>query len=184
MALLYAYIVYNFVPMTLIISVVLPLILGTIILAQRKNRILLYSFLAYFFAVIDDAPVYFDSVLTWPEVTRFHPFWPRLLMNIVLHVLTLLFMCLGIRETWNDKSRSAFFRREVWSMKVLLLLAVAFVLAYAQNIPLAVVQEAVQSSWYQFDFAEKLASMVFYYLAVRESTKNSKMERSTETALV
>ena len=128
--------------------------------------------------MIDDAPVYFDSVITWPEVTRFHPFLPRLFMNIVLHALTLLFMFLGIRDTWTATTRSNSIGREVWSKRVVLLLIIAFILAYAQNIPIPIVQDAVQSSWYQFDLAEKLTSIAFYCLALREAKIESKMERT------
>jgi hypothetical protein len=165
-ALLYAEVTDVYDSTTLLVSVVLPLILGSAIFLLRKNRILLFAFLAYFWAIIDDRPVFFDSVLTWPEVTRFHPFLPRLFMNIVIHALTALFLYLTIRESLKGSS----VRLRNASLVIVLAL-VAFILAYAQNIPLAVIQKVVETSWYPFDLAEKLASVFFLYIAVREAVK-------------
>jgi hypothetical protein len=163
--LLYAQVTGTYDATTFMVSVVLPLVLGSVILSVRKERVLLFAFLAYFWAVVDDAPVYFDSILTWPEVTRFHPFLPRLFMNVVIHALTALFLYLTIRESL--KGRSVRLRD---ALGVIILASVAFVLAYAQNIPLAPIQSAVETSWYPFDFAEKLVSIFFLCLAVREVT--------------
>ena len=165
--LLYAYIVYAFDATTLLVSVVSPPILGSIILSVRKRWIFLFGFLAYFWSVVDDAPVYFDSVLTWPEVTRFHPFLPRLYMNIVLHLLTLVFLCLAIWLSMEETDRT---RSKVFKVSILALLA--FILAYAQNIPLTAVQDAEENSWYAFDVAEKVASIGFFVFAVREAKKS------------
>ena len=65
--LLYAEVVYVFDATTLLVSVVLPLTLGSAIFLLRRNRTLLFAFLAFFWTVVDDRPVYFDSVLTWPK---------------------------------------------------------------------------------------------------------------------
>jgi len=163
-SLLYAYVAYVFDTTTLLVSVALPLVFGSAILAFRKQRILLFSFLAIFWSLIDDAPVFFDSVFTWPEVTRFHPFLPRLFMNVVLHSLSLIFLYLAVRKSMKGTTiaRSKAF-------KVATLAFVSFVLMYAQNIPLTIVQNIVENSWYQFDVAEKLSSIVFLYLAIREA---------------
>lgn len=166
--LLYAQITYTFDATTFMVSVVLPLVLGSAILSVRKERILLFAFLAYFWAVVDDAPVFFDSVITWPEVTRFHPFLPRLFMNIVIHALTALFLYLTIRESMKGTSVGL---RNV--PRVIILTSVAFVLAYAQNIPLAAIQNVVETSWYPFDFTEKMVSICFLYLAIREAKHGS-----------
>jgi len=160
--LLYAYVVYVFDATTFLVSVASPIVFGSAILSVRKRRILLFAFLAYIWAVIDDAPIFFDSVLTWPEVTRFHPFLPRLYMNIVIHSLTLFFLYLTIRESMKGRAPT---RPKIFVVAVLTF--IAFVLAYAQNIPLAMIQNTVQNSWYQFDIAEKLSSMVFLYFAIR-----------------
>lgn len=163
-ALAYAYIVYVYDVKTLLVSVVMPVALGTAILAARRKKILVYAFLAYIWAVLDDAPVFFDSVLTWPEVTRFHPFLPRLYMNIVIHALTIFFMYMTVRETLK--------RNHVSSGRTILvsiLVIIAFGLAYAQNIPLASIQYLVDNFWYQFDLVEKLLSVAFLFIAVKLS---------------
>jgi hypothetical protein len=162
--LLYAEVTGVYDSTTFLVSVALPLILGSAILLVRKNLTLLFAFLAYFWTVIDDRPVFFDSILTWPEVTRFHPFLPRLFMNIVIHALTALFLYLAIRESM--KVTSVRIRN---ALGVIILTSAAFVLAYAQNIPLDAIQSVVETSWYPFDLAEKLASIVFFYLAVRQA---------------
>jgi hypothetical protein len=162
----YALVSDNYDAMTFLISVALPLVLGCAILSVRRKPILLFAFLAYIWAVLDDAPVFLDSVLTWPEVTRFNPFLPRLFMNIVIHGLTLVFLYLTIREPMKGASvrlRNAY--------GVIVLTTVAFVLAYAQNIPVAIIQNAVLAAWYPFDIVEKLASIFFLYLAVRQAMK-------------
>jgi hypothetical protein len=156
----------NYDETTFIVSIALPLGLGSAILSFKSKRVILFAFLAYIWAAVDDAPVFFDSILTWPEVTRFHPFLPRLFMNVVIHGLTIIFMYLALRQSmkWTTvKLREA--------VGVIALTSVAFVLAYAQNIPLAAVQNLVETSWYQFDIVEKLASIFFFYLAVREAKK-------------
>jgi hypothetical protein len=164
--LLYAAVVRTYDATTLVASVVLPLVFGSSIFSVRKNRILLFAFLAYIWAVVDDAPVFFDSVLTWPVVTRFHPFLPRLEMNIVIHVLTLLFLYLAIRESLKGAGVS------IWEAPgVAVLGLVAFVLAYAQNIPLGIIQRIVRTSWYPLDFTEKIVSIFFLYLAIREAER-------------
>jgi len=169
--LLYAEVVYVFDLTTLLVSVVVPLAFGTAVLLYRRNRILLFAFLAFFWTVVDDRPVFFDSVLTWPEVTRFHPFLPRLFMNIVIHALTAVFLYLMVRESLKGSGvrlRNA--------SVVILLAAVAYVLAYAQNIPLAVIQNIVQAgsvpaSWYPFDVVAKLSSIFFICLTIWQATK-------------
>lgn len=166
-SLLYAQVTGTYDSTTLLVSVALPLGLGSAILSLRRSRTLLFAFLAYFWAVVDDAPVFFDSVLTWPEVTRFHPFLPRLFMNVIIHGLTALFMYLTIRESMKGKKASLQYARRVVALAL-----VAFVTGYAQNIPLAEIQDVVRTSWYPFDLAEKLTSILLLYLAVREATKS------------
>ena len=164
--LLYALVAKTYDATTLMVSVVSPLVFGSAIFSLRKNRILLFSFLAYIWAVVDDAPVYFDSVLTWPEVTRFHPFLPRLEMNVVIHALTLFFLYLALRESLKGTGLGV-----LQAPGAVILAFVAFVLAYAQNIPLYAIQVAVRTSWYQFDFAEKVLSILFLCFAFREAAR-------------
>ena len=51
---------------------------------------------------------------------------------------------------------------------------VALVLAYAQDIPLSLIQNIVQSSWYQSDVVEKFLSFAFLWLGIREASGVSK----------
>ena len=167
---LYAQVSGTYDATTLVISVLLPVVLGSGILLMRRKRILIFGFLAYFWAVVDDAPVFFDSVLTWPQVTRFHPFLPRLFMNVVIHLATAGFMYLTILEAIKGTSVSV-----GNTLKTILLTTAAFVIAYAQNIPLSVIQDAVNSSWFTFDFVEKIVSVLLFYLAVTKAM-NSKTD--------
>jgi hypothetical protein len=158
---LYAAVTGTYDATTLLVSVLLPLAFGSALLSVRKERIALFAFLAYFWAMVDDGPVFFDSVLTWPEVTRFHPFLPRLFMNVVIHGLTALFLYLAIRESTIGTSASL--RK---APKVVILTSAAFVVAYAQNIPLTAIQNAVDASWYAFDITEKSVSIFLFCFAV------------------
>lgn len=158
---LYAAVTGTYDASTFLVSVLLPLVLGSAFLSVRKERIALFAFLAYFWAVVDDGPVFFDSVLTWPEVTRFHPFLPRLFMNIVIHALTALFLYLGVRESMKGTSVSL--RK---APKVIILTSAAFVVAYAQNIPLTAIQNVVDTSWYAFDITEKSVSIFLFCVAI------------------
>jgi len=164
--LFYALVAKTYDATTLMISVVSPLVFGSAIFSLRKNRILLFSFLAYIWAVVDDAPVFFDSVLTWPEVTAFHPLFPRLEVNVAIHALTLLFLYLALRESLKGTGLGV-----LQAPGAVILAFVAFVIAYAQNIPLYAIQVTVETSWFQFDFAEKLLSILFLYFAFREAAR-------------
>jgi len=87
-------------------------------------------------------------------------------MNLVIHALTALFMYLAIRES----SRGTDVRLRDAPLVIILVL-VAFVLAYAQNIPLPAIQSFVASSWYPFDVTEKLVSLFFFCLALAASRR-------------
>jgi len=167
----YAFQVGRYDLTTLFVSIIAPLAIGTVSLSTRKNRILVFTFLAYFWAVVDDGPIYFDSVLTWPEVTKFHPFLPRLVMNVVIHGLTAIFFYLAVRRSMKGTSSI----RDSWGPW--LLAVVAFVLAYAQNLPFATVQRIVSTDWYAFDLAEKLASVLFFSLALVLGARVGSMTR-------
>jgi len=166
---------------TLLLCIVAPLVFGVAVLSLRRDRTLLFGFLALFWAVIDDRPIFFDSILTWPEVTRFHPFLPRLFMNIVIHALTIIFLYLTIREAMKGSGV-----RLSRAPRVIILASVAFVFAYAQNIPLAVIQDAVQAgsnpaSWFPFDVVAKLGAVSFLCLAVWQA-KRLKADKRTNIA--
>jgi hypothetical protein len=167
----YAEIVYVYDLTTLVLCVIVPIVLGSLFMYATKSRIMFYAFLGFIWAALDDRPIFFDSVLTWPEVTRFHPLLPRLLMNIVIHGLTVVFYYLALREATRD-NKVGLFR----SPEPLILAAISCVAAYAQNIPIAFIQNIVQagtnpSSWYPFDFVTKLIGVLFLYLALGEAVK-------------
>lgn len=146
---------------TFLIGVVIPLAFGCILFRRREDRFLLFAFLGYFWSAVDDAPVYFDSVFTWPQVTRFHPVLPHYALEVVLHLATLGFMYLSVREVSGGGIKLG-----MRALRIYLLLAFAFLLAYAQNIPLDAVQSIVESSWYQLDVFEHLGSVVVFGLAL------------------
>ena len=149
---------------TFLIGVVIPLASGCILFCRRSDRFLLFAFLGYFCSVVDDAPVYFDSFLTWPEVTRFHPSLHHYTLEVIFHLATFGFMYLSVREVSGGKIKPG--RR---ALRIYLLLAFAFILAYSQNIPLEAVQVIVESSWYQLDVFEHLGSVVVFGLALAEA---------------
>ena len=145
-------------------AVVLPIAIACILFLAGKRRILLYAFLAYIWALTEDAPVYLDSVFTWPEVTSG---FQHLFLEILVHALTLVFMALTVREAIKGTRISA-----SKSAKVALLVAIAFIFSYAQNLPIDAIQDAVVRSWYELDIIEHLISVAFLWLAVRESMKS------------
>ncbi len=144
----------------LIFGVLLPLVVGCFLLLGTDQRVLLLGFIGLFWSVVDDAPVFFDSVPTWPRVTRFHPFLPHIVMEIVLHVLTFVFLFASIRFALKQ-SRGG--RRREYAY---LIAFFAFIASYAQNIPLAVIDGYVSQSWYRLDVVERLASVAIYALAL------------------
>jgi len=167
----YAEIVYVYDLTTLVVCVILPLVLGSLFMYARKSRVMLYAFLSIIWAALDDRPIFFDSVLTWPEVTRFHPFIPRLLMNVIIHGLTLVFLYLAVREA-SKGSRSSF-----WRAPRVLVPAFAFlVFAYLQNLPLAAIQDVVQAganpaSWYPFDLVSKVLAVACLFVTLKEASR-------------
>jgi hypothetical protein len=167
LSLLYVYFYPEFDATTLLVGVIFPLLFGCIVLAARKNWVFLFAFIAYFWSLVDDKPVQFDSVLTWPEVTRFNPAGPHIFMEIVLHALTIAFLYLAIREALKGTNLNA-----SKAFKVSVLTFVAFGLSYAQNIPLAAIQAIVPYNWYPIDLLEHIASLAFLYFAVREAEKD------------
>ncbi|MDA4123977.1 MAG: hypothetical protein OK438_00810 [Thaumarchaeota archaeon] len=146
---------------TFMIGVIIPLAVGWALLRRRDNRFLLFAFVGYLWSVIDDAPVNFDSVLTWPEVTRLNPLLPHLTLELLLHLATLVFLYLSVWEI-SDGALHLHDGR-LW---IYMLLGIAFILSYFQNIPLHSVQSAVRSSWYELDVLEHLASVLVFGLAL------------------
>src|SRR5271156_724619 len=68
-----------------------------------KGSLFFFAFMAYFWSLIDDGPVDFDSVLTWPKVTG----GPQhIFLEILLHALTLGFLFLALREALKGSDAS------------------------------------------------------------------------------
>ena len=157
----------NFDVGTLVVGVVIPLTFGSVVLAARKNWVLLFAFLAYFWSLVEDGPVFFDSVFTWPEVTRFHPAGPHIFMEVLVHLATIAFLYLAIKEAAKGRRLTA---SKVATVSILVMLA--FILSYAQNIPLAAIQAMVSWNWYALDLLEHIASLGFFYFALTEAQKS------------
>jgi hypothetical protein len=137
---------------TLMIGVVLPVAFGSSLLLVGRQRILFFVFFAYFWSLVDDAPVHFDSVLTWPEVTRYQPVVPYF-MDYVLLVVVLASFCLVVRESLKGKGTT---RGEKVMFSFLTL--VVFGLSYLQDIEVDAVHRLVASYWYPLDLVEHIAS--------------------------
>jgi hypothetical protein len=146
---------------TFLIGVAIPLASVYVLFRRRSDRFILFAFLGYFWSVVDDAPVYFDSVFTWPEVTRFHPILPHYTLEVIFHLATLGFLYLSLCEVSGSGIRLG--RR---TLRIYLLLGLAFLLSYAQNVPLDAIQSIVRSSWYQLDIFEHLGSVAIFSLAL------------------
>jgi len=124
------------------------------------GRIVFYAFVAYFWSIVDDSPVDFDSVHIWPQVPSGlqHP-----LTEVLLHVLTAAFMCLVIRQALAGRGVAPLHN----ALQASILTLAAFWASYFQNTPLEVVQSLAQNAWYPLDFVEHAMSVALLYLAVR-----------------
>ena len=141
-----------------LLAVILPTILASVLFIPRRRWILFYAFLALIFPVTEDAPVYLDSVFTWPEVTSG---FQHIFLELLFHGLTILFMYLALREATRFRTG----RLDL--PKIFILTSLAFVASYAQNIPLEFIHSIVIHSWYTFDLIEHILSILLLYLAVR-----------------
>ena len=169
LSLLYVYANPNFDASTLAVGVIIPLGFGAAVFLATRQRVALFVFLAYFWSLVDDKPVQFDSVLTWPEVTRFHPAGPHIFMEVVLHVLTIAFLVLAAREALKGSRLSPSSMVGVW-----LLVLVAFVLSYAQNLPVDSIQTLATYDWYPLNLGEHVASLAFLYLALDQAGRSKR----------
>ena len=158
---------------TFLVGVAAPLALGVAAFAVVKDRVLLLAYLGLFWSFVEDAPVYLDSLHTWPEVTRFNPYLPHLALEILFHAATLGFLLLAAREALG-RPRPA----SPTTLVVYVLTLAAFVLAYAQNLPVEGVQAYVESSWYTLDVAEHLASAGVLGLALVLASRTGKGGRA------
>ena len=128
---------------------------------EWMGRLLFFGFMAFFWSLVDDGPVNFDSVLTWPEVTG----GPQhLFLEVLLHALTLGFLCLGLREALRGSSTPG-----GRTLGVALLGGIAFWASYFQNTPYTGLENLPPDNWYVLDAVEHLVAVAALWLAVRES---------------
>lgn len=159
-------------------SVLIPIILASVAFLTGRMRILWFAFMAYIWSVTDDAPVYLDSIFTWPEVTSG---FQHMFLEVLLHLLTLLFMSLALEEAFKlrrerilveEPFRSANRKISTKIGKRRLLVIISFTLlalisSYAQNLPLAFLESISGEAWYRLDILEHIISIAFLYAAVR-----------------
>jgi hypothetical protein len=123
---------------------------------RQTWKVLSWGFLAYFWSLINDAPLNVDSVLGMSGY---------LFMEVLLNLLSLLCFWLAAREGAKGGADSRL------SSRVLLWTLLAFLWSSADDIPLvAFWLEPLRSGfWYPFDVAIHAVSLIFFYLAVRRS---------------
>lgn len=159
-------------------AVVAQIVLATVLFLVMKMRLVWFAFMAYIWSATDDAPVYLDSIFTWPEVTSG---FQHLFLEAILHLLTLMFLSLTILEAF--KMRRQYSKGEVpfktvspknvnilGKSRVILVVAltlIAFVCSYAQNLPIPSFKSISGASWYGLDIIEHVISIVFLYAAIR-----------------
>jgi len=136
---------------------------------EVRGRLAFFAFLGYFWSLADDRPIYFDSVLTWPEVTGGAQ---HLFLEVLLHALTLAFFLLALRAAIGGANLLGGAR-----YRVALLTIFAFWSAYFQNTPLAWVQALGTSAWFSLDALEHLVSVGLFCLAVTECLRRKDIDR-------
>lgn len=162
----YVYLNPNYDLGTLLVGVIIPVVFGSALLLPSRQRVLFFVFFGYFWSLVDDAPVHFDSVLTWPEVTRYQPMVPYF-MDFVLLGLVLTSLSLALRECLKGKKVAS-------GEKALLafLVLVAFGLSYIQDLAfIGYVQDIVSHSFFQLELVEHIVSAAVLYLTLRFATK-------------
>ena len=130
---------------------------------ERSGRLLFFAFMAYFWSLIDDGPVDFDSVLTWPEVTGG---LQHIFLEVLLHALTLGFLWLALWEALKGSEVSAGRRLRVAALGL-----GSFWASYFQNTPFLALGNLPSGSWYPLDAAEHLVAVALLCLALRESAR-------------
>jgi hypothetical protein len=116
----------------------------------------LWGFLAYFCSIIDDDPVNADQLLGNSGYE----------MEIVLHVLTILFFYLAIREATRGTGVS--WMTIVW-------MTLAFISSSADDATFVKLIALIRHDyWYPFDVVEHVISLLFFYFAIRGPTEECK----------
>jgi hypothetical protein len=147
---------------TFLVGAAIPFLASVSLPIVARRKVLLLASVGFYWSLVEDGPVYLDSVFTWPEVTRFNPAAPHLFLEVLYHVLTAVFFILALREAGRG---IALERREL--IAVTLLTFCAFVSAYAQNIPLSEIQNFVEMNWFLLDFIEHLLSAILLFVAIK-----------------
>lgn len=167
----------NLTPVYFVEGVLVPIVVASLVFLVGGRPVLWLAFMAYIWSLTEDSPVYLDSVFTWPEVTSG---FQHFALEAIFHFLTLLFIILAIRQALkpmhklanSDKSADApgvrINGRRNWTILLILVLGlIAFVLSYAQNLPVPWFEGISGSRWYLLDLLEHLASILFLYSAIR-----------------
>ena len=139
----------------------LPTILGVVLFTAGRRWVELFAFLAFIWPITEDAPVYLDSVFTWPEVTSGlqHTF-----LEVLFHLLTLIFLILAARAALGIGKKPPPSRSQI--LLVAILVFAVFVLCYAQNLPFAQIEYLTSENWYGLDIAEHLAALFLFIFAM------------------
>lgn len=172
-------------------TVVIPIVLATTLFLGMKMRIVWLAFMAYIWAVTDDAPVYLDSIFTWPEVTSgFQHFF----LEVLFHLLTLFFISLTVGEAFRQRKKRILDEESFKSvshdssmparsksnvMLIMIFALIAFVTSYAQNLPISSLESISGFVWYRLDIVEHIISIALLYLAVRLILTTPKLKSRT-----
>jgi hypothetical protein len=125
-------------------------------LAKQDWKIAIWGTLAYFLSFINDPPLNADTLL------GHHGYF---FMEVLLNLLSLSCFCLASREAIKGRSIPG------PPLKVALCTVLAFVLSSADDIPFLASGLHLPRTefWFQFDIAIYGVSLVFFYLAVRQT---------------
>jgi hypothetical protein len=130
-------------------------------LTRHTWKIVAWGAFAYFWSLINDDPLNADRLL--------EPYFGHIgyyYMEIFLNLSSLVCFCLASREALKGRSAPG------TSLKVALLTLVAFLWSSADDIPFLYrggMETLKTQHWYPFDIAIHAVSLIFFYLAVRES---------------
>ncbi len=123
---------------------------------MTNQRILLYSGLAYLFSLVDDSPVNADQLLGYEN---------QIATEAILHVLTILFLFLALREAGSGKV----------TLVEGVLGAVAFLVSALDDFPQVRLIDYLRSHhWYLLDVSIHLVSVLVFYVALRDALRRSR----------
>lgn len=151
-------------------AVLIPIALAYLFFWLRGRKVIFFVFMAYIWALTDDAPVNLDSVFTWPEVTFGLQHY---LLEVLLHLLTAAFMVAGVREASKGRKMSLSRGITVYFFTLL-----AFIISYAQNLPFHPFEVSVPAgTWYPLDIIEHPVSILILCLALWLASTSDKVPR-------